>query len=74
LQQPWYAPEEQARREQLRLEVAERFVVGESSAQIARELRVTKRSVERWRTAWKQGGAEALCSAGPVSAASPTLE
>ncbi|TDT94041.1 transposase [Streptomyces sp. 846.5] len=62
-----YTPEEQARRERLRLEVAERFVVGESSAQIARDLRVTRRSVERWRAAWKQGGAQALCSAGPVA-------
>ena len=46
-----YTPEEQARRERLRLEVAERFAVGESSARIARELRVTRRSVERWRAA-----------------------
>ena len=41
--------------------------MGESSAQIARELRVTRRSVERWRAAWKRGGAEVLCSAGPVA-------
>ena len=51
----------------MRLEAAERFAVGESSAQIARELRVTNRSVERWRAAWKQGGARALCSVGPVA-------
>ncbi|MFI1357960.1 hypothetical protein ACH4TV_30890 [Streptomyces sp. NPDC020898] len=30
-------------------------------------MRVTKRSVERWRAAWKQGEAQALCSTGPVA-------
>nr|WP_231981867.1 winged helix-turn-helix domain-containing protein [Streptomyces sp. M56] len=34
---------------------------------MARELRVTLRSVQRWRRAWKEGGEPALASKGPVS-------
>nr|WP_308403885.1 helix-turn-helix domain-containing protein [Streptomyces rhizoryzae] len=30
----------------------------------ARDLRVSKRSVERWRRAWREGGVEALRSVG----------
>ncbi|MEB3962622.1 helix-turn-helix domain-containing protein, partial [Streptomyces kunmingensis] len=32
---------------------------------IAKELRVSVRSVERWRQAWRQDGLAALASAGP---------
>jgi putative transposase len=35
---------------------------------IARDLRVTPRSVRRWRRAWQQGGPGALRSKGPVPA------
>ncbi|MBB4986706.1 putative transposase [Streptomyces sp. SFB5A] len=38
---------------------------------IAKELRVSVRSVERWRRAWREGGTEALRSAGPAN--SPTI-
>jgi putative transposase len=62
------APREQEKRERLRLEAAERFVRGEKTEAIARELRVTARSVRRWRRAWEHGGADALRSKGPVSA------
>jgi transposase len=62
-----YTPEEQAARERLRLEAAERFERGETTTKIARELRVTARSVGRWRRAWQTGGATALLSRGPVS-------
>jgi transposase-like protein len=51
----------------LRLEAAERFEQGATNAEVATELRVAKQSVERWRKAWKAGGAQALASAGPVS-------
>jgi putative transposase len=61
------SPAGQARREQVRLEAAERFERGETTAEIAADLRVTVRSVERWRKAWRQGGIEALRSKGPVS-------
>ncbi|WP_305144242.1 helix-turn-helix domain-containing protein [Streptomyces sp. LUP47B] len=32
---------------------------------IARDLRVSERSVERWRRAWRKGGMDALATAGP---------
>ncbi|MDA5284122.1 hypothetical protein [Streptomyces sp. Isolate_45] len=38
---------------------------------IAKELRASVRSVERWRRAWREGGMEALRSAGPAN--SPTV-
>ncbi|MGW7201858.1 IS630 family transposase, partial [Streptomyces chryseus] len=41
------------------------------TAVIAKDLRVSVRSVERWRRAWREGGVEALRSAGPAS--SPTV-
>ncbi|MEU4228456.1 helix-turn-helix domain-containing protein, partial [Nonomuraea sp. NPDC026600] len=40
-----YTPAEQERRERLRLQTAERFEDGESTRDIARELRVSERSV-----------------------------
>ena len=61
-------PTEQEKREQLRLEAAQRFECGEATADIAKDLRVTGRSVRRWRCAWEEGGTRALGSAGPVSA------
>ncbi|MFB8177642.1 winged helix-turn-helix domain-containing protein [Streptomyces sp. NPDC055966] len=60
-------PGEQEKRERLRLEAAERFARGEKTEVIARELRVTSRSVRRWRCAWQLGGGQALRSKGPVS-------
>ncbi|WP_369690524.1 helix-turn-helix domain-containing protein [Planomonospora sphaerica] len=57
-----YTPAEQDRREQLRLETTERFARKEPVAVIARDLRVTERTVRRRR--WQQGGAQALRSAG----------
>ncbi|GGX52557.1 helix-turn-helix domain-containing protein [Streptomyces noursei] len=52
-------PGEQEKREGLRLEAAERFASGEKSEVIAKELRVSSRSVRRWRHAWQQGGVQA---------------
>jgi Homeodomain-like domain len=42
-------PTQQQKREQVRLQAAERFARGKKTADIARELRVGIRSVERWR-------------------------
>ncbi|GGW72210.1 hypothetical protein GCM10010381_66150 [Streptomyces xantholiticus] len=55
------------KREAVRLEAAKRFEAGAGTAQIAAELRVTERSVRRWWAAWRQGGAGALASAGPMA-------
>src|SRR5690242_11961029 len=63
-----YTPAEQQRRERLRLEAAGRFAAGDSTGEVARDLRVTPGSVRRWRRAWAEGGVEALKSRGPVSA------
>jgi transposase len=62
-----YTPAEQERRERLRRHAGERFKDGESTREIARDLRVSERSVGRWRAAWQRGGIEALRSKGPVS-------
>ena len=60
-------PAEQERRERFRLEAAERFACGDSASAIAADLRVTERTVRRWRQAWRDGGTAALKSRGPVS-------
>ena len=62
-----YTPAEQRRRERLRLEAASRFARGDVISEVAHDLRVTPGSVRRWHTAWRDGGAEALPSKGPVS-------
>jgi len=59
--------EEQAARERLRLQAGDRFERGETNVVIAKDLRVSVRSVERWRRSWSEGGAEALRSTGPAS-------
>jgi transposase len=53
------------------LEAAERFAAGVSTAEVAREFRVSVRSVQRWRRAWQEAGRPGLRSTGPVS--SPKL-
>jgi transposase len=60
-------PQEQERRERLRMDAAEHFARGEKTSAIAKRLRVSERSVRRRRHAWERGGTDALRSAGPVS-------
>ena len=62
-----YTPAEQQRREQVRLQAAERFARGDMIKEVAHDLRVTEGSVRRWHRAWRDGGGEALRSKGPVS-------
>ncbi|WP_455907808.1 IS630 family transposase [Streptomyces halstedii] len=59
--------ERQQLREELRLQAAERFARGEASSVIAKDLRVSVRSVQRWRQTWEHGGPRALRSQGPAS-------
>jgi transposase len=61
-------PAEQQARERVRLDASARFARGEKTADIAAEFRVGVRQVEKWRRAWREGGLDALRSAGPVSA------
>ncbi|MFE7115576.1 winged helix-turn-helix domain-containing protein [Streptomyces sp. NPDC057654] len=60
--------ERQRFRERIRREAGERFARGEKTAVIAKDLRVSERSVERWRRAWREGGMRALASKGPPKA------
>jgi putative transposase len=60
-------PKEQAKRERVRLDAAERFARGDKTADIARDLRVGVRQVEKWRSTWRRGGAQALHSKGPMA-------
>ena len=62
-----YTPDEQDRRERVRLEAAECFERDEPIAEIAACFRVPARRVQKWRKAWREGGVEALRSKGPVS-------
>ena len=55
------------RREQVRLAAVERFERRVPAADIAAELRVSERSVQRWRRAWEGGGAPGLASRGPAA-------
>lgn len=72
-QDMWYpqggglTAERQQFREELRLKAAERFAQGEASSVIAKDLRVSVRSVQRWRRMWDEGGPQALRSQGPAS-------
>ncbi len=55
------------RREQVRLEAARRFEQRVPAAVIAAELRVSERSVRRWRQAWLAGGPAGLVSRGQAA-------
>ncbi|MFF9221658.1 winged helix-turn-helix domain-containing protein [Streptomyces viridosporus] len=59
--------ERRAFRERLRMEAAEMFAAGQDNAAVATELRVSVRSVQRWRRSWQDGGPQALHSKGPAS-------
>lgn len=47
------------------MDAAERFARGEKTVDVAAELRVGVRQVEKWRKAWREGGTQALRSKGP---------
>jgi transposase len=51
----------------MRMEAAEMFAAGQDNAAVAKELRVSVRSVQRWRRSWLERGPEGLRSRGPVS-------
>lgn len=49
------------------MEAAEWFQSGDENVVIAHDLRASVRSVQRWCSAWSQGGPRALASKGPAS-------
>jgi transposase len=55
---------ERTTRERLRLQAVERFEGGQKNAEIAAALRISVRSVERWRRAWREGGEAGVLSKG----------
>jgi transposase len=59
--------ERRAFREHIRMQAAELFALGQDNATVARQLRVSVRSVQRWRQAWQHSGTSALESTGPAS-------
>ncbi|MFI6688375.1 winged helix-turn-helix domain-containing protein [Streptomyces sp. NPDC050485] len=63
--------ERRAFRERIRMEAAEMFAAGQDYTVVAKQLRVSVRSVQRWRATWQDGGQQALASRG--SAARPKL-
>ncbi|MFJ4867955.1 winged helix-turn-helix domain-containing protein [Streptomyces sp. NPDC088757] len=55
---------ERATRERLRLQAVERFEGGQKNPEIAAALRISVRSVERWRRAWRELGETGVLSKG----------
>ncbi|MEU4969417.1 winged helix-turn-helix domain-containing protein [Streptomyces smyrnaeus] len=53
-----------ASRERIRLQAVERFEDGQKNMEIAAALRVSERSVERWRRAWRERGEPGVLSRG----------
>ncbi|MDT0469432.1 helix-turn-helix domain-containing protein [Streptomyces sp. DSM 41699] len=53
-----------AARERLRQQAVERFQAGQKNAEVAAVLRVSERSVERWRRAWREHGEAGVLSKG----------
>ncbi|WP_456303116.1 IS630 family transposase [Streptomyces mirabilis] len=53
-----------ATRERIRLQAVERFEGGQKNREIAAALRVSERSVARWRRAWRQRGEAGVLSKG----------
>ncbi|AVV44752.1 transposase [Streptomyces sp. P3] len=53
-----------AAREQIRLQAVEGFEGGQKSREIAAALRVSERSVERWRRQWRERGKDGVLSKG----------
>jgi Homeodomain-like domain len=53
-----------AARERLRLQAVGLFELGEKNGEIATALRVSERSVERWRRAWREQGEAGVLSKG----------
>lgn len=55
---------ERAVRERVRLDAVARLEAGDKNTVVAATLRVSERSVERWRRQWRGGGADGVASKG----------
>ncbi|MEV5646084.1 helix-turn-helix domain-containing protein [Streptomyces flaveolus] len=54
-------------RERIRMEAAGMFAEGQDNAMVAKELRVSVRSVQRWRRSWQEDGRQTLYSKGSAA-------
>jgi transposase len=52
--------------EHIRMQAGQLFAAGRSQAEVARTLGVARQNVSRWHALWRQGGGQALGSAGPT--------
>jgi transposase len=52
--------------EGVRMQAGALFAAGHSQAEVAHQLGVARQNVSRWHARWRQGGQEALRSAGPT--------
>ncbi len=52
--------------EGVRMQAGALFAAGHTQAQVAHQLGVARQNVSRWHAQWRQGGPEALRSAGPT--------
>jgi transposase len=52
--------------EGVRMQAGELFAAGHAQAEVAHQLGVARQNVSRWHAQWRQGGLEALRSAGPT--------
>jgi transposase len=52
--------------EGVRMQAGALFAAGHSQAEVARTLGVARQNVSRWHAQWRQGGLQALRSAGPA--------
>jgi transposase len=52
--------------EGVRMQAAALFAAGRSQAEVAHQLGVARQNVSRWHAQWRQGGLQALRSAGPT--------
>jgi len=59
--------------EGVRMQAGALFAAGHTQAQVAHQLGVARQNVSRWHAQWRQGGPEALRSAGPTGYA-PRLD
>jgi transposase len=59
--------------EGVRMQAGALFAAGHSQAEVVRKLGVARQNVSRWHARWRQGGLEALRSAGPTGYA-PRLD
>ncbi|WP_456300509.1 helix-turn-helix domain-containing protein [Streptomyces jeddahensis] len=52
-------------RRRCRLEAAQRFAAGATNGEVAKDIRVSVRSVHRWHRVWQEAGADGSDPQGP---------